>query len=89
VTVNLETQHYLRVAQHAATLTRLTARIAALRHQSANGRGFQLRAACTAYDQALVLAAFELGVSGGASAPLTTAQRLTLEAELVLAGLRW
>jgi hypothetical protein len=87
--VDTETEHYLRLAKHAATLTRLKLRIEALRHSSANGRGFQLRAACTAYDQALVLAAFELGLDTEATPPLTSSDRVGLEAELVLAGLRW
>jgi len=87
--VDTHTEHYLKVARHAATLTRLKLRIESLRHSSAHGRGFHLRAACTAYDQALVLAAVELGLQPQASLPLSTADRLGLEAELALAGLRW
>ena len=87
--MNTQTEHYLRLARHAATLTRLTMRIDALRQGSAHGRGFHLRAACTAYDQALLLAAYELGLNPDATVPLNAQQRLGLEAELVLAGLRW
>jgi hypothetical protein len=87
--VNTQTEHYLRLARHAATLTRLTVRIDTLRQSSAQGRGFHLRAACTAYDQALLLAAFELGLNPNLTVPLSTPERLGLEAELALAGLRW
>jgi len=87
--VDTQTEHYLRLARHAATLTRLKLRIENLRQSSANGRGFHLRAACTAYDQALIIAAGELGLDPEAKVPLSTSDRLGLEAELALAGLRW
>jgi hypothetical protein len=80
---------YLRLAAHAANLTRLTGRIAEVSHHSRTHRGLQLRAACTAYDQTLLLAATELGIETGLRTPLSAVDRLTLEAELVAAGLRW
>jgi hypothetical protein len=87
--VNTETERYLRVARHAATLTRLARRIEDLRRSSAYGRGFHLRAAWTAYDQALILAAAELGLEVPTTSQLGSTDRLGLEAELALAGLRW
>jgi hypothetical protein len=88
--VHSETTHYLRLAKHAATLTRLKLRISELERESrAHGRGHHLRAALTAYDQALLLAGSEIGVSDLPDHPLSAASRLGLEAELILAGLRW
>ncbi|MDQ1720185.1 MAG: hypothetical protein QOE89_4138, partial [Pseudonocardiales bacterium] len=44
---------------------------------------------CTAYDQTLLLAAEDLGLSPGLTPPLHSVERLSLEAELVSAGMRW
>jgi hypothetical protein len=51
--------------------------------------GQHLRAASTAYDQTLLLAAREFGIEAGRTAPLPPIERLALEAELSVAGLRW
>jgi hypothetical protein len=42
-----------------------------------------------AYDQTLALAAVELGICVPGKVPWEAADRLTVEAELSLAGLRW
>jgi hypothetical protein len=82
-------ERYVRLARHAATLTRLTRRISMLSNPRRTHRGLQLRAACTAYDQTLLLAAEDLGLSPGLTPPLHSVERLSLEAELVSAGMRW
>lgn len=77
-----------RLARHAATLTRLSRRIATF--VARGGRdGQHLRAASTAYDQTLILAAAEFGLAGDLVAPLRPSDRLLLEAHLAMAGLRW
>ncbi len=88
---DVEMTHQYRLAAHAATLSRMSARIDALLVQvNRSGRdGQHLRAACTAYDQTLLIAARELGLPADLAAPLCPIDRLRLEAELTLAGLRW
>ena len=82
-------QQQLRLAEHAANLTRLCQRVEVLRRNSERRFGLHLRAALMAYDQTLALAAGELGIAVPPKVPWTAADRLTVEAELSLAGLRW
>jgi hypothetical protein len=86
-------EHHLRLAQYAATLTRLTKRIDRLRRSPDRLFGCHLRAALMAYDQTLLLAAHELGFDIGLEVAtntlLSSEDRLGFEAELALAGLRW
>lgn len=81
-------QHH-RLAAHSADLTRISLRIQTLLRPEHTGKGQHLRAATTAYDQVLLLAATELGIAPDCRAPLPASERLGLEAELSLAGLRW
>lgn len=83
-----EVDRAYRMARYSADLTRLAARIADLRAR-ANRDGQHLRAAITAYDQTLLIAAAEAGRAAPFRAPLNPVDRLTLEADLTLAGLRW
>lgn len=81
-----------RLAEHAATLSRLNRRIESLRASHDRRVGGRLRAALTAYDQTLLLAVDEAGVPDPGRrlcAPLHAADRLGLEAELSLLGVRW
>jgi hypothetical protein len=81
-----------RLAEHAANLTRLNRRIATLREGQDKRIGGRLRAALTAYDQTLLLAVLEAGIPDSGDrlcAPLHAADRLGLEAELALLGVRW
>jgi hypothetical protein len=82
-------QQQLRLAEHAANLTRLCQRVEMLRRNSERRFGLHLRAALMAYDQTLALAAVELGICVPGKVPWEAADRLTVEAELSLAGLRW
>ena len=82
--------HHLRtLAGYAATLTRLASRIERLSHSKDRPFGLYLRAAWMAYDQTLLLAMHEIGHPAPSRAPLNATDRLTVEAELALGGLRW
>ncbi|UQX89154.1 hypothetical protein M6D93_03910 [Jatrophihabitans telluris] len=78
-----------RLAEHAANLTRLSRRIEILRAGADKRIGGRLRAALTAYDQTLLLAGLEAGIESRLVAPLRPSDRMGLEAELSLLGLRW
>jgi hypothetical protein len=78
-----------RLARYAATLTRLASRIERLSHSQERPFGCHLRATWIAYDQTLLLAMHEMGHVAPERAPLSATDRLSVEAELVLAGLRW
>lgn len=82
-----ELDRHRRLAEHSATLSRLSHRIQLLHARRATG--LQLRAAQNAYDDTLLIAAREIGLTVTSAAPLQALDRLTLEAELSLAGLRW
>jgi hypothetical protein len=66
----------------------LAQRAAVLRSRGSHD-GQHLRAAMTAYDQTLLIAAAALGHATDLYAPLTPVDRLAVEADLTLAGLRW
>lgn len=83
-----EVERAYRLAQYAADLTRLAGRIGVLRAYASRD-GQHLRAAITAYDQTLLIAANDLGHRADLRAPLNPIDRLVLEADLTLAGLRW
>jgi hypothetical protein len=76
------------MARYSADLTRLAGRIGRLR-AAGDHDGQHLRAAITAYDQILLIAAADLAHASDLQAPLTPVDRLVLEADLTLAGLRW
>jgi hypothetical protein len=76
-----------RFAEHGRTLSRLSDRMISLRARRTTG--LQLRATLQAYDQTLLLAAADAGLELPGSAPLKSVDRLLLEAELSLVGLRW
>jgi hypothetical protein len=77
-----------RLARYSADLTRLARQIEVFRARG-NQDGQHLRAAVTAYDQTLLLAAADLGFAADLQAPLNPVDRLALEADLTVAGLRW
>jgi hypothetical protein len=83
-----EIERAYRLARYSADLTRLAHRIAVLRARS-NQDGQHLRAAVTAYDQILLIAAADLGCATDLHAPLSPIDRIALEADVTLAGLRW
>jgi hypothetical protein len=81
--------HFNRLAGYCSDLTRLSRQIAASSLRTRHQRALRLQAMYTAYDQTLILAASELGIETDLRAPLHAENRLTLEVELSLAGLRW
>lgn len=84
-----ELAHYRLLAAYSASLTRLTRNIARLEPRPGCHRALRLQAMRTAYDEVLLLAAQELGIDNELRLPLGSADRLGLEAELALAGMRW
>lgn len=84
-----ELAHYRLLAAYSASLTRLTRNLARLEPRPGCHRALRLQAMRTAYDEVLLLAAQELGIANELRPPLGSADRLGLEAELALAGLRW
>jgi len=82
-------EHHRRLARYCADLSRLSARIDSWSGCGTNTNGQHIRAAQTAYDQTLLLAAREVGVPAEVDVPLDSVERITIEAELSLAGLRW
>jgi hypothetical protein len=83
-----EIERAYRLARYSADLTRLARRIAELRARGSQD-GQHLRAAVTAYDQILLIAAAEFGHAADLHAPLSPIGRIALEADVTLAGLRW
>ena len=81
--------HLHRLARYAATLTRLAGRIERLTQSAERPFGCHLRATWIAYDQTLLLAMHEMGHPAPDAAPLSATERLSVEAELALDGLRW
>lgn len=84
-----ELAHFKLLAGYSASLTRLTRNIARLEPRPGCHRALRLQAMRTAYDEVLLLAAREIGIASDLRPPLTSTDRIGLEAELSLAGLRW
>lgn len=81
--------HARRLASYGRDLSRLALQLNDWRAHGATRNGQHIRAASLAYDQVLLMAAAELGLETEVTAPLHPVDRLGLEAELSLAGLRW
>jgi hypothetical protein len=84
-----ELAHLHLLATYSASLTRLTRAMARLEPRPGCHRALRVQAMRTAYDQVLLLAAAEFDIATELQPPLGSADRIALEAELSVAGLRW
>jgi hypothetical protein len=84
-----ELAHLHLLAAYSASLTRLTRAMSRLEPRPGCHRALRVQAMRTAYDQVLLLAAAELEIVTDLQPPLGSADRIALEAELSVAGLRW